>query len=143
MLFRSGDVWSPKLFCMAIDSVLHELNSDGVTVVGFADDMVLSMVGMDLPTIKTTLQMKANKASSLLKALGLSLNANKTEIVIFTRKTSEVKLSEFILDGQTVEVNQEAKYLGVILDEKLLFSSHIEAKIKSAKKCIYMVRSLV
>ena len=26
-----GDVWSPKLFCMAIDSVLHELNSDGVT----------------------------------------------------------------------------------------------------------------
>ena len=138
-----GDVWSPKLFCMAIDSILSELNSDGVTAVGFADDMVLSMVGMDLPTIKATLQLKANKASQLLKALGLSLNASKTEIVVFTRKTTEVKLSEFKLDGQTVEISQEAKYLGVILDEKLLFSSHIEAKVKSAKKCIYMVRNLV
>ena len=110
----------PKLFCMAIDSILSELNLDGVTAVGFADDMVLSMVGLDLPTIKATLQQKANQASMMLRALGLSLNANKTEIVVFTRKTTEVTLSEFKLDGQTVEIGQEAKYLGIILDSKLL-----------------------
>ena len=138
-----GDCWSPKLFCMAIDHILQELNSHGVTCVGFADDMVLTMTGLHLPTLKDRLQQKANKASKMLRELGLSLNASKTEIVVFTRKRTEVKLSPFKLDGVAIEISDEAKYLGVTLDSKLNFETHKSNKANAARKSIYMARNLV
>ena len=138
-----GDCWSPKLFCMAIDHILQELNSHGVTCVGFADDMVLTMTGLDLTTLKDRLQQKANQASRMLRELGLSLNASKTEIVIFTRKTTVVKLSDFILDGVAIEISDEAKYLGVTLDSKLNFETHKDNKANAARKSIFSARNLV
>ncbi|KAK7884958.1 hypothetical protein WMY93_028081 [Mugilogobius chulae] len=57
----------------------------------------------------------------------LHINVAKTkEMCIDFRKSSSV-LSPALIDGQVVEVVQEYKYLGVMMDNKLTFESQVDA----------------
>ena len=73
----------------------------------------------------------------------LHLNPKKTEVIIFTRKKAEVNLSDFVLDGQPIELGSMVKYLGVTLDDELTYKQHVVNKAKSTKKRIFMVRNYV
>ncbi|KAK7877944.1 hypothetical protein WMY93_031420 [Mugilogobius chulae] len=57
----------------------------------------------------------------------LHINVAKTkEMCIDFRKSSSV-LSPALIGGQAVEVVQEYKYLGVMMDNKLTFESQVDA----------------
>ena len=68
-----------------------------------------------------------------LRANRISLNANKTELLIFRPKSKSItKQLNFRISGQKINPVNKAKYLGIYLDEHLTWNfqlSQIENKI--------------
>ncbi|CAI6356921.1 unnamed protein product [Macrosiphum euphorbiae] len=75
----------------------------------------------------TELEQKTNEAlnrvSGEIRRLGLSLAVNKTEAVLFTYKYKHGNPA-LLLDGQALVLKQQMKYLGMVVDGKLLFKEH-------------------
>lgn len=49
----------------------------------------------------------------------LSVNPDKAEAILFTRKTSKVNLKVLFFNGSRIKIVSDVKYLGVILGFKL------------------------
>ena len=72
------------------------------------------------------------------RGCGLSFNAEKTVAVLFTRKKKEP--THFIhFEGKILPYSTEVKYLGVELDSKLHWKTHIKNKLDKAKKLIMKI----
>jgi ribonuclease HI len=77
------------------------------------------------------------------KDFGLELCPDKTKGMIFTRKTCLKGQGTLLLGGKEIEIVQSIKYLGVHLDSKLTWATHVDSKVLAAKKTIYMLRSTI
>jgi hypothetical protein len=70
----------------------------------------------------------------------LSVNPQKTEMMLFTRKT---KVPEFRLPklfGTQLKLTDKVKYLGVTFDPKLSFKQHLEDRVKKATMIFWQCR---
>ena len=78
----------------------------------YADDMIL------LAPSSAGLQTMLNKLHFLLSELGLSVNAGKSQYIVFkTRNCKHVFQSEIKINGTIIEKVRRCKYLGVVLEE--------------------------
>jgi hypothetical protein len=59
----------------------------------------------------------------------LTVNPGKTGLVAFIQKQKLPGFFETKLFGVTLQCSRSTKYLGVILDERLTWKEHIEAKV--------------
>ena len=66
------------------------------------------------------------------KENGLGVNPSKTELVLFTRKYKVPSFRLPRLNGITLELWKEAKYLGVVLDPKLSWKRNAESRMQKA-----------
>jgi hypothetical protein len=69
---------------------------------------------------------------------GLNLNPSKTEVLWVTRKRTLNK-PNIILKGVTLEPRESVKYLGITIDQKLSWKSHVDNKLVKVKRAIYAV----
>jgi len=118
-----GSVVGPLLWNIAYDRVLRLQLPLDVELLGFADDTMVIASGRSV----AELEMKINEALGLvseeISKLGLSLAVNKTEAVLFTNNYKYTN-PNIILNGQTVEIKQQMKNLGMVIDWRLLFKVH-------------------
>ena len=86
----------------------------------FADDTCLLIKNKSLKKIKKYLNKDLKSLNEWLKANKISLNASKTEILIFRHHNKplnyEIKIK---LDGKRLYPSKFAKYLGILIDSKL------------------------
>ncbi|XP_050535077.1 uncharacterized protein LOC126902096 [Daktulosphaira vitifoliae] len=69
---------------------------------------------------------------------GLSVNPNKAKVVMFTRRRIGLdSLDTLTLNGQEFSLKSEVKYLGIILDSKLKWKSHVESRIKNVMTTLW------
>ena len=72
----------------------------------------------------------------------LKFNPEKTIAVLFTRKRKAP--THFIkFEGKILQYSDTVRYLGVELDNKLHWKTHIEQKIKNAKRAIMSISNLM
>jgi hypothetical protein len=64
---------------------------------------------------------------------GLLINPDKTGLLAFTRKRKFPGFFEPQLFGRTLQHSTSVKYLGVILDSRLTWSQHVDAKVRKAQ----------
>ncbi|XP_062550051.1 uncharacterized protein LOC134214743 [Armigeres subalbatus] len=69
---------------------------------------------------------------SWCRQYGLSVNPNKTSIVLFTEKRNRNGIRPLHLFGSEINVTDQVKYVGLILDSKLSWTPNIEFRIKKA-----------
>ena len=128
-----GGILSPFLWNLVIDDLL---NYSAKHIPGylqaFADDLMTLAEGDDTEVIWQRTQKTINTIEEWCHSKGLSISALKTKIVMFTwnRKWSVRPIK---VGGNTIELSEEVKLLGVTLDHKLNFNSHID---KITNKCI-------
>ncbi|GHJ61430.1 hypothetical protein NOK12_39480 [Nocardioides sp. OK12] len=91
---------------------------EGTFLVGYADDIVVVITGRDTEGAQLLLNQVMRRVSSWMEDHGLSLAAQKTEIVLITRKRINT-LRSFIVGDAAVKTKSAVKYLGVMLDNKL------------------------
>ena len=79
-----------------------------------------------------------------LRANRISLNANKTELLIFRPKSKSItKQLNFRISGQKINPVNKAKYLGIYLDEHLTWNFQlIQIKTKLSRNCGLLAKSI-
>jgi hypothetical protein len=115
-----------------VDELLTRLN-EGIYAQGYVDDICLLAVGKFPNTVSGLMQWALHSVEGWCGEHGLSINLDKTGLVAFTRKRELPGFFEPRLFGVTLQCSRSTKYLGVILDARLTWKVHIEAKVRNAR----------
>lgn len=138
-----GGVLSPILWLMVIDDVLKKGPKDIPALVnGFADDLCCLTEGNDIKVMKQRMQKTATYINKWCKSQGLTLSANKTVLVLFSRGM-KAHNPTITVEGNKISTSDQAKLLGVTLDKKLNFGTHMENAIRKAKQVLGRTRAAV
>jgi len=100
------------------------------------------MANKDLSILTESVNQELVNLSNWIKANRLILNQSKTHYLI-SHSSSRIPNIDVELDNQIIKRVEEAKFLGVILDSRLMWKSHInEIKVKLSKVSgmLYKVR---
>ena len=118
-----GSVLGPKLFILYINDMCDV--SKILKMVVFADDTNIFCSGTDLQELVDLVSHELCKLKSWFDRNKLSLNLSKTKFMIFSnlKIDSEVSIK---VDGIEIERVFENKFLGVIIDDKINWKSHIK-----------------
>uniref|UniRef100_A0A8K9UZ04 Reverse transcriptase domain-containing protein n=1 Tax=Oncorhynchus mykiss TaxID=8022 RepID=A0A8K9UZ04_ONCMY len=127
-----GSILGPTLFSVYINEVALAAGESLIHL--YADDIILYTSGPSLDTVLTTLQASFNAIQLSFRGLQLLLNTSTTKCMLFNQSLpAPARLSNITtLDGSDLEYVD--KYLGVWLDCKLSFQTHIkhlQSKVKS------------
>ena len=75
------------------------------------------------------------------KTCGLKFNPEKSVAVVFSRRRKQPPF-HLKIDGGNIEYKTEVKYLGVTLDSKLHWNTHINEKLDKTKKYLGKISSM-
>ncbi len=115
-----GSVLGSKLFNLYINDICRVSYISKYVL--FADDTNIFCSGENLQLLDMIIT-ELNKLKTWFHRNKLSLNLNKTKIMLFGNCNTEVKVST---DNVNIERVYENKFLGVILDHRICWKSHIE-----------------
>jgi hypothetical protein len=135
-----GGVLSPLLWCLVVDKLLERVCGGGIYAQGCADDICLLAVGKFPNAVSGLTQWALRTVEAWCTGHGLSINPDKTGLVAFTRKRKLPGFFEPRLFGRTLQRSTSVKYLGVILDSRLTWSQHVDAKVRKAQNLLWAYR---
>ena len=92
-----------------------------------------------------TIQAVINELITWGKEYGLKFNPDKTVVVIFhKRQIKEIQMPDkLVMGGKGIEFSTTMKYLGVTLDEKLTWRSHLDNVLKTCKSNLMYTSSII
>lgn len=126
-----GSVLGPLLWNIMYDGVLRLPLPPGVKIIGFADDIAVVTVAKYTHEIETATNEAICRIKNWLVTAGLELADHKTEAVLITSR----KVPEYVniqVGTSKIKSKDAIKYLGVMLDNRLNFKSHVESMSKKA-----------
>ena len=126
-----GSILGPLLFIIYIND-LPQI-SELAKFIMYADDANIFIIGNSPDEVYNKLEILCSALIRWVDSNGLALNLRKTNYMIFSRQKS-INYRNVVISGVTIERKTEARFLGVILDEKLSWSQHIAAvKMKMSR----------
>ena len=129
-----GSTLGPLLFLLYIND-LHLAMKKSVAS-HFADDTCISFSAKKIKSLETVLNYDLKIVADWLKANRLSLNVDKSKLIIFKSKRKIISDNSFSikLNGYKLEPADQVKYLGVYLDKNLSFDYHINQLSKKLSR---------
>ena len=115
-----GSVISPLLFLIYINDITK---SSSFHTTLFADDINLRMSNSTFNVLQTV-NLELCKIDHWLRANKLSLNYNKTNFMLSTSRKHNPASFEVIINNHNISPEDNLKYLGVLLDNKLSWKPH-------------------
>ena len=140
-----GSVLGPLLFLIHINDLK---NSTDLKILNFADDTLLYYEFNDKNYAHRFVNQELDKVACWLRYNKLKINTSKTKYMIFAPNLNKYKNIAFRLDfGDSIEIDKvsEYKYLGLILDDKLSWKSHIKhlkSKLSRSLGILFKLRHL-
>ena len=126
-----GSILGPLLFNIFINDFLFmKLNAK---VYNYADDNTLSYTSLCIDEIKTKLQADCLKAIQWFKNNNMKANADKFQLMFINRNKTFNDLY-LKVENDLIIATQSINILGVEVDNKLNFSSHIDQLCQQAGK---------
>ena len=126
-----GSVLGPLLFLIYINDIAEV--SSTLTFFLFADDTSVFFSHKNQNDLENILNTELEKLSDWLTANKLSLNVGKSNVLLFRPKNAKNELkSKLTINGEKLEEKFFAKYLGILIDNKLTFNNqtdHIKKKL--------------
>ena len=137
-----GSVLGPFFFLVYINDLLEGIQSDGKI---FADDTSLFYKPID--NLTSTRIINQDLATINLWAYQWKMIFNpdmskQAVEVVFSRKNIPNIYDELVFNDIPVKKVDETKHLGLILDSKLYFQSHLNEKLKLDRKGIGVIKRL-
>jgi hypothetical protein len=136
-----GSVLSPFLWNVLADDVFSIALPPGVEIRGFADDLSIACSSGSVTSISNCLQNACNAIIEWGAARCLTFSDQKSEAILFSRKRSADSTLNVSINNTPIRTLEQVKCLGVILDRKLSWHPHIDAKCLAAKRAIQFLRS--
>ncbi len=119
-----GSVLGPLLFLLYINDISE--SSKVLKFFLFADDTTVYYSDKTNRGTEDLLNLELSKVSAWLAANKLSLNVKKSNFLHFHHGNCKKTTINLKLNGTAVEEKEVTKYLGVFIDNKLTWKSHIE-----------------
>jgi len=127
-----GSVLGPFLWNVLYDGVLRINLPSNVTIVAYADDLVIVVVAKHIDELTFDCNEAIRKVKSWLDTKELKLANQKTEVLLVSKR----KIAETItitVDALEIVSQPSLRYLGVELDSKLTFKQHLhKTAVKAA-----------
>lgn len=130
-----GSVLSPSLFNIFVAD-MPQLNE--VEVAQFADDTLILAESHLTEAITKKLERAAKSLSNYFIKWHIRINPQKSEACLFTKKTAprHRPTRGIRVAGENVEWKSSIKYLGLHLDKRLTFRTHVEAIVTKTERLI-------
>jgi hypothetical protein len=139
-----GGVLSPTAWNLAFEGLLDLLHGGPFSAVGYADDAMVLIKGIDPNTLVNLMQGKLNQALRWGLQNGLTFDHNKTKAMVFSRKKwDEASTTCLKIGPNNLEFVHEVTYLGVILTNNFRWNTHILHRIKKCKAKLMQLRSAI
>ena len=139
-----GSVLGPLLFLIYIND-LHKSVKHSSTF-HFADDTNLLSIGDNPNTLQSKLNKDLKSLYKWLLANKISLNAAKTELIIFRKPLQKIPILNIKIHGKRISPVSSLKYLGIFLDCYLNGSAHcfqLVTKLQRANGMIAKTRHYI
>ena len=133
-----GSILGPLLFLLYINN-LSGATSFRVRL--FADDACLIMDNPNPKYLQDHVNKELVNIENWMRANKLSINYSKTHYMIFSRKKSKFNF-QLHCGGSRLERVASTKYLGVIVDDKLNWSAHINYIHSKLSRASYILSKL-
>lgn len=135
-----GGVLSPILWCLVINELLTILNEQGYQTEGFSDDLATLVRGKYVTVLCELLQTILNIVCKWCDENELSINPNKTQMIIFHRKRKIEGVKIPRIKGIEIRLVEVVKYLGIILDYRLYWIANLDARLQKATIALWQCR---
>ena len=140
-----GSILGPLLFILYVNDITN--CSKLLKFILFADDTNLFYSHKNMEDFIATTNQELGHLSDWFKANKLSLNAGKTNFMLFGRKGQSVKNElNITIDGNKIERVDHVKFLGVHIDACLNWkqhTSHVSAKISKSIGIINKIKCIL
>ena len=152
---QQGTVTSPILYSLYASDILqtYGLNKEeGMNALAFADDLIAYTTGSKIYEIEDNLEDLMRRIYYYYQTWKLKINLDKCETILFrppiTNKNSHLsgkwKQFQIRMNGIDIPHKREVKYLGIFLDDRLLFNKliHLDHKLEKANKAFIALKGL-
>ena len=128
-----GSILGPLLFIIYINDLPSISNI--AKFILYADDANIIVTGSNIHEVLTKITGLSLDLVKWVDCNGLALNLKKTKFMIFTRQRNiDFSSIDLHICNTKIELTTEARFLGVIVDDKLSWSHHISAlRMKMSK----------
>ena len=141
-----GSLLGPVLFSLYTNDLPNKVNNCQMSL--YADDTCLFCSGSDPKQIIDTLNDDLKEISVWLKENKLVVNAKKCETMIIGTKPKLKKCNNHFneypvyIDSTVVKRVSTCKYLGIYIDENLLWNKQIEHLKSKVVKSLYLLKRI-
>ena len=119
-----GSILGPILFLLYINDLRNALQCEPRL---FADNTLLLYSSKDLNQLETLCNNELLLVKQWMDANKLKINPNKSQAIVINHKLRSSKSDISLkLNSDGIRTAEELRYLGVLIDEKLIFLSHIK-----------------
>ena len=108
----------------------------------FADDTAISIQSNSVVNALPKINFALDKLSSFLNKRSLIVNESKTKVLVMGGG-NEVSDCILKLNGKNLEIVENIKYLGVIIDNKLNFKPHMDKTINKITQKVNYFRRII
>ncbi|KAJ8272962.1 hypothetical protein GJAV_G00095560 [Gymnothorax javanicus] len=133
-----GTVLAPFLFTLYTSDFKY--NSESCHIQKYSDDT--AMVACVRSGQEAEYRDRVEAFSDWRAKNSLLLNTTKTKEMVVDFRRSKPPCQPVCLRGETTEVVQNYRYLGVVLDNKLDWSANTDALYKKGQSCLFFLRRL-
>ena len=136
-----GSILGPILFLLYVNDLPKV--SEIFNTILYADDTVLSTSGNDLLPLVNTTNRELEILSNWTLANKLTLNTEKTELIIFSNRIPANHDTTLKLLNSYITSSNSCKYLGIHFDHNLTFKEHIKyvmAKVSRHSGILYKIK---
>ena len=132
-----GSCLGPLLFLLFCND-LH-LNLTYLSCIQFTDDTTLYYTHKNQRVLQACIEHDLSKLYDWFGANSLTLNINKTNLLLFDYRKYDKTEFSVLVNGTTLNPVKSAKFLGVILDDKLTWKEHVEQLKVKLKRSLGMI----
>lgn len=128
-----GSILGPILWNIMYDEILRLDLPEEVEIVGFADDIVLLTTGDTEGDVESKTEYAVERIQRWLLENRLEMAHQKTEMVMVTNRRQNVT-AHLELGDDLITSKRSIKYLGVMIDDRLNFTSHVDYVCEKATR---------
>ena len=140
---KQGCLLSPNLFSLFMTEISKALNADGINGICFQENLNVIfhlLFADDILLVLDSIRGLQNQIDVLYfqsQRLGLEINIDKTQIVIFRKGGFVSKYENWSYGDTKLKIVNSYRYLGIEFTTKLSFNNAVRPFIAKAKKACY------